>query len=28
VRRICERYGWAISLQNGPSGVTATVAFS
>ncbi|HEX4971467.1 MAG TPA: HAMP domain-containing sensor histidine kinase [Steroidobacteraceae bacterium] len=28
VRRICERYGWAISLENGPDGVTATVGFS
>ncbi len=27
VRRICERYGWEISLENGPGGVTATVAF-
>jgi signal transduction histidine kinase len=27
VRRICERYGWAIRLENGPAGVTATVGF-
>lgn len=27
VRRICERYGWSIRLENTPSGVTATVAF-
>jgi signal transduction histidine kinase len=27
VRRICERYGWEISLENGPGGVTATVGF-
>jgi signal transduction histidine kinase len=27
VRRICERYGWAISLENGPGGVTAKVGF-
>jgi len=27
VRRICERYGWNISLENGPDGVTATVGF-
>lgn len=27
VRRICERYGWNISLENGPSGVTARVGF-
>lgn len=27
VRRICERYGWAISLENGPRGVTARVGF-
>jgi signal transduction histidine kinase len=28
VRRICERYGWNISLENGPSGVTARVGFA
>jgi signal transduction histidine kinase len=27
VRRICERYGWNISLENGPAGVTARVGF-
>lgn len=27
VRRICERYGWAISLENTPTGVKATVEF-
>ena len=27
VRRICERYGWAIRLENAGSGVTATIAF-
>jgi signal transduction histidine kinase len=27
VRRICERYGWAIRLENSKSGVTATVGF-
>ncbi len=27
VRRICERYGWSIRLENKASGVTATVAF-
>jgi signal transduction histidine kinase len=27
VRRICERYGWAIRLENAGSGVTATLAF-
>lgn len=27
VRRICERYGWEITLENGPLGVSATVAF-
>jgi signal transduction histidine kinase len=27
VRRICERYGWNISLENGPAGVSARVAF-
>lgn len=27
VRRICDRYGWAISLENDPGGVTATVGF-
>lgn len=27
VRRICERYGWAIRLENAGSGVTATVNF-
>jgi signal transduction histidine kinase len=28
VRRICERYGWNISLENGPGGVTARVGFA
>jgi signal transduction histidine kinase len=28
VRRICERYGWNISLENGPAGVTARVGFA
>ncbi len=27
VRRICERYGWSIRLENTPSGVRATVEF-
>jgi signal transduction histidine kinase len=27
VRRICERYGWAIRLENNATGVTATVDF-
>ncbi|HEY0682930.1 MAG TPA: HAMP domain-containing sensor histidine kinase [Steroidobacter sp.] len=27
VRRICERYGWAIRLENAGGGVTATVNF-
>lgn len=27
VRRICERYGWSIRLENTPSGVQATVEF-
>jgi signal transduction histidine kinase len=27
VRRICERYGWAIRLENAGGGVTATLAF-
>jgi signal transduction histidine kinase len=27
VRRICERYGWAIRLENDQSGVRATVGF-
>lgn len=27
VRRICERYGWAIRLENSGVGVTATVGF-
>lgn len=27
VRRICERYGWAIRLEDTPSGVRATVEF-
>lgn len=27
VRRICERYGWSIRLENTPSGVKATVGF-
>jgi signal transduction histidine kinase len=27
VRRICERYGWAIRLENSGGGVTATLAF-
>lgn len=27
VRRICERYGWAIRLENSGAGVTATLAF-
>lgn len=27
VRRICERYGWTIRLENTPTGVKATVAF-
>jgi signal transduction histidine kinase len=27
VRRICERYGWAIRLENASGGVTATLAF-
>ena len=27
VRRICERYGWAIRLENAGGGVTATIAF-
>jgi signal transduction histidine kinase len=27
VRRICERYGWAIRLENAGDGVTATLAF-
>jgi signal transduction histidine kinase len=28
VRRICERYGWAIRLENEAGGVTATVGFA
>jgi signal transduction histidine kinase len=28
VRRICERYGWAITLENGPAGVSARVGFA
>lgn len=28
VRRICERYGWAIRLENAGGGVTATIAFA
>ncbi|HKQ14638.1 MAG TPA: HAMP domain-containing sensor histidine kinase [Steroidobacteraceae bacterium] len=28
VRRICERYGWDIRLENGPRGVTARVGFA
>jgi signal transduction histidine kinase len=28
VRRICERYGWEIRLENGPRGVTARVGFA
>ena len=28
VRRICERYGWNISLESGPRGVTAKVGFA
>jgi signal transduction histidine kinase len=28
VRRICERYGWAIRLENSADGVTATVEFA
>jgi hypothetical protein len=28
VRRICERYGWAIRLENSAGGVTATVQFA
>jgi len=28
VRRICERYGWDICLENGPRGVTARVGFA
>ena len=28
VRRICERYGWAIRLENSAEGVTATVGFA
>jgi signal transduction histidine kinase len=27
VRRICERYGWVIRLENAGGGVTATLAF-
>ena len=27
VRRICERYGWAIRLENNAAGVVATVGF-
>jgi signal transduction histidine kinase len=27
VRRICERYGWAIRLENAAGGVTATLDF-
>jgi signal transduction histidine kinase len=27
VRRICERYGWAMRLENSAAGVTATVDF-
>jgi signal transduction histidine kinase len=27
VRRICERYGWSISLENTAIGVKATVVF-
>src|SRR5690606_32258095 len=27
VRRICERYGWAIRLESAGGGVTATVSF-
>ena len=27
VRRICERYGWLIRLENGAAGVVATVGF-
>ena len=28
VRRICERYGWEIRLENSPRGVTARVGFT
>ena len=28
VRRICERYGWNITLETGPAGVTARVGFA
>jgi signal transduction histidine kinase len=28
VRRICERYGWEISLENSPRGVIARVGFA
>jgi signal transduction histidine kinase len=28
VRRICERYGWAIRLENAGAGVTATIGFT
>jgi signal transduction histidine kinase len=28
VRRICERYGWEIRLENSPRGVTARVGFA
>lgn len=27
VRRICERYGWVIRLENSPAGVIATLGF-
>ena len=28
VRRICERYGWEIKLENSARGVTARVGFA
>jgi signal transduction histidine kinase len=28
VRRICERYGWTIRLENTAEGVTASVSFT
>jgi signal transduction histidine kinase len=28
VRRICERYGWEIRLENSARGVTARVGFA
>ncbi len=28
VRRICERYGWTIRLENDAAGVTATIGFA